>query len=51
MSQRSRLEDRYTVTCPHCKVEWIKADKAPNQKWALCPRCRVTKSEYNRKVR
>jgi ribosomal protein L37E len=39
MSQRSRLEDRFTITCQRCGEEWINPQKQPAQKWGLCPAC------------
>lgn len=47
MSQRSRLEDAYTVTCPECGVEWINPQKKPRQKKAVCPKCQKAKTEEN----
>ena len=42
MSQRSRLEDKYTVKCKVCGYESIDPNKKPAQKYAkgVCPKCK-----------
>lgn len=41
MSWRSRLEDKHTVICKHCKTETIDPNKKPNQKYSKgkCSAC------------
>jgi len=46
MSQRSRLEDRYTVVCLGCNTEWCDPEKKPHQKYPkVCPGCGRTSRE------
>ena len=42
MSWRSRLEDKYTVVCKHCKNETIDPEKKPAQKYLKgeCQNCK-----------
>jgi hypothetical protein len=39
MGWRSRLEDKYTVTCFKCGCEWVNPWRRNRQKWGLCPTC------------
>jgi len=48
MSQRSQLEDKYTLVCKNCGYEVIDPDKKPQQKYLQdCPKCVVVVVEIS----
>ena len=49
MTQRSKLEDKYTLTCKVCGYQMIDPHKHPRQKYIKdCPECKRKGSPLTR---